>query len=51
MKDFTGWKRYKGVDGVTIIGIQSQDGRESRLMIDKEVAAWLAIPGNSAKLV
>lgn len=50
MRDFTGWKKYTGVDGVTVVGIQSPDGCESRLLIDKELAAWLLIAGNVAKL-
>jgi len=49
--DFTGWHYYKDASNINNIGIRSPDGRVSRLLTDKEVAAWLAIPGNSAKLV
>lgn len=45
MKDFTGWKYYLGADGVTKVGIMithTGGSCESRLLIDKDVAAWLA---------
>jgi hypothetical protein len=51
MKDFTGWIKYTGMNPVVVEGIRSPDGCESRLLIDKEVVAWLAIVGNAAKLV
>lgn len=49
--DFSGWKKYFCLDGVTVLGVQSPDGRESRLLIDREVAAWLLVPGNPTKLL
>ena len=51
MKDYSGWKKYADPISGVIIGIQSPDLRESISINDPNVVAWLAIPGNSAKLV
>ncbi len=48
MKDFTGWKYYYGMDGVTKMGItyiHPTGEQESRLLIDPEVAAWITAGG------
>ena len=48
MKDFTGWKFYKGMDGVANIGIvivHPNGGSESRLISDSDVIAWIASGG------
>lgn len=51
MADFSGWKTYKDIDRITTVGIQSPDGRESKLLIAIDVAAWLAVVGNATKLI
>jgi hypothetical protein len=44
LKNFTGWKYYKDIDGNNIgIEIRNQDGsQESRGLFDSEVKQWLA---------
>ena len=44
MIDFTCWKYYKNPMGENI-GIQSPDSFQSRLLIDPDVAKWLADGG------
>ena len=39
MTNFNGWKYYQ-FNG-TNIGVVSPDGRESRLLVDKDVTKWL----------
>ena len=43
MMDFTGWKYYKdGITGENIgIMINEPNNKQSRLLIDPEVAKWL----------
>lgn len=44
MTDFSTWREYKNLSGA-VIGIQSPDGREAKLLVDAEVAAWIAAGG------
>ena len=39
--NFTNWKYYTDFYTKQNIGIISPDGKESRLLIDSEVSAWL----------
>jgi hypothetical protein len=43
MINFTGWQYYKSISGENIgIIIKNDNYQESRLLIDPEVAKWLA---------
>jgi hypothetical protein len=45
MMDFTGWKYYTNLRTNENLGIVSPDGNQARLLIDPEVAEWIASGG------